>query len=158
LVAAFAIVWFGLNGLDAGSWIVGGPTIVLAAYAARSLANGRGARVSLPGLVAFAGYFFVTSVRGGVDIAKRALAVTPEVDGSFFDFPVSLPGGPAKSMFCSTISLLPGTLVAGIDDTTIRVHSIGSQDEARRELQHLERRTAALFGLDSFEKAAGGRV
>jgi len=45
----------------------------------------------------------------------------------------------------STISLLPGTLSAGIEGDLIDVHAIDVNDDPMADLQRLEQRVAGLF-------------
>ena len=43
-------------------------------------------------------------------------------------------------------SLLPGTLIAGLDGDRLEVHVLDQRGDFRRELEALERRVADLFG------------
>lgn len=56
------------------------------------------------------------SIMGGVDVARRALAVRLSLRPGFVVYPVRLPPGPACNAFSALTSVLPGTLPAGVDD------------------------------------------
>ena len=52
---------------------------------------------------------------GGVDVARRALSVRLPLRPGFVVYPVRLPPGPACNAFSALTSVLPGTLLAGVD-------------------------------------------
>jgi len=67
----FALLWWMLTEGAADSWLVGAPVVVLAALASGVLLPGTS--WSLPGLLRFIPFFLWHSLRGGVDVAGRAL-------------------------------------------------------------------------------------
>jgi multicomponent Na+:H+ antiporter subunit E len=58
-----------------------------------------------------------------------------------------LPSGAARLFFCGTFSLLPGTAVVAISETSLCVHALNFSPQVEEELRELERRVAVLFGL-----------
>jgi multisubunit Na+/H+ antiporter MnhE subunit len=50
--------------------------------------------------------------------------------------------------FCSAISLLPGTAVVAIAETKVCIHVLDASPRVEEELRELERRVAALFGVE----------
>src|SRR5215813_12537039 len=67
---------------------------------------------SLAGLVV---RFLHQSVIAGADVARRALDPRLPLTPGFVVYPMGLPPGPAKSMFTTLTSLLPGTVPIGAD-------------------------------------------
>ena len=64
--------------------------------------------------IPFAGYFLRESLRGGWDVARRALSPALPMSPALVRFLLRLPPGSARWLFCNTISLLPGTAVVAI--------------------------------------------
>jgi len=143
-----ALIWLGLNGRDWSSWIVGGPVALAAAWISVKLLPAISWHWSVGGALNFSGFFLRESVRGGWDVARRAvspgLALSPAIVCHSFH----LPPGPSRLFFCSAISLLPGTAVVAIADGNICVHVLDHSSSMEEELRELERRVGALFGLE----------
>lgn len=100
----------------------------------------------LPGFVLF---FLLHSLRGGVDVARKAIqkqvTVRPGFQGYSFH---QLPPGRAQDLFCSVVSLLPGTLSAEQSNTSLTIHFLHEENYSQSALQALEYRVCYLFGLD----------
>jgi multicomponent Na+:H+ antiporter subunit E len=146
LTAAFlcSVVWLGLNGTDLESWIVGVPSIALAAGVASRFPPARSFRFRWAGLFPFALFFIRQSVLGGWDVARRVLVRRLDIAPGFVTFETTLPPGPARHILLSSISLLPGTLSAGIAGNQIDVHAIDITAEPLPDLRRLEQRIAGL--------------
>jgi multicomponent Na+:H+ antiporter subunit E len=143
-----SLLWLGFNGTDWNSWIVGGPVVLAAAGLSVKLLPILSGRWSPRGAIAFAGFFVRESLRGGWDVAWRAFSSKPSLSPGILCFPSRLPEGTARLWFCGTISLLPGTAVVAIAEKEICVHVLDITPHAEEELRELERRVAALFGLE----------
>ena len=109
-----ALIWLGLNGADWSSWIVGGPVVFAAAWISVKLLPAIPWHWSVGGAIAFAGWFLRESLRGGWDVARRALSPKLALSPAIVCVPFHLPSGAARLFFCSAISLLPGTAVVAI--------------------------------------------
>ncbi|MBN2505974.1 MAG: Na+/H+ antiporter subunit E [Verrucomicrobia bacterium] len=145
--AWMGLVWFGLNGADWASWVVGGPAVLAAAWVSVSLLPAIPWRWSFGGAMAFAPYFLRESLRGGWDVARRAVSPAMRLVPGIVRYPFHLPSGPARLFFCSAISLLPGTAVVAIAPGEIAVHVLECTPRVEADLRELERRVAALFGV-----------
>lgn len=140
-----ALIWVALT-QGASSSIPIGVVVVAAAAFASALLLPR-----LPwsprGLVPFAGYFLINSLRGGFDVARRAfhprLPLAPDVIEYAFRIKGELP----RVALANMISLLPGTLGADLDDTRLYVHALDADRDIQSEIEDAERRVAGLFGL-----------
>ncbi|WP_041717896.1 Na+/H+ antiporter subunit E [Alkalilimnicola ehrlichii MLHE-1] len=98
---------------------------------------------ALPG---FGLYFVDRSVRGGVDVAWRALQPTMPLQPQWRVRPLRLPAGGPRSLLVSVISLMPGTLCAELVDDELVVHALAQGLDG--ELDELERRIARLYALE----------
>lgn len=147
-LALLAGLWWALAPGEPASWIVGGPAVVLAAWAAAGLAAPEAGRLSPAGVLQFVPYFVGTSLQGGFDVAWRALHPRLPIDPAFVRHPLRLPEGSARTFLVNVVSLLPGTLSAEVDDSTLVVHALSRPGESARDVATLETRVAALFGLD----------
>lgn len=145
--ALMALVWFGLNGTERASWIVGAPIVIAAAWLSARMLPDASWQWSARGALSFAGYFLRESLLGGWDVSRRALSPSLPLSPSAMRYALRLPVGAPRWLFCGTVSLLPGTAVVAIEDDRILVHVLNSEAHAQAELHALEVRVAALFGL-----------
>jgi multicomponent Na+:H+ antiporter subunit E len=146
-LALMALVWSGMNGADWRSWLVGGPIVLAAAWVSVTLLPDTRWRLSAGGAIAFAGFFLRESLRGGWDVARRALSPALPLSPAILCFPLHLPRGSARLLFSGAISLLPGTAVVAITDGHICIHVLDASLGVDEELRELEDHVAALFGL-----------
>ena len=143
--AALAVIWLGLCGPSLESWYVGAPAVLAAAWTATRFPASRPLGLRWSGLIPFAFHFLRESVVGGWDVARRVLAPEMRIAPGHVAYRTSLPVGPARHLMLSTISLLPGTLSAGIEGDCIDVHAIDISDNPDADLRRLEQRVAGLF-------------
>ncbi|MBW6509077.1 MAG: Na+/H+ antiporter subunit E [Desulfuromonadales bacterium] len=136
-------LWWVLTGGRASSWIIGVPTIALALWVMEAAPQTHPWRISFAGLLRFIPYFLLQSLRGGIDVARRAYSPRLPLDPQIIDFPLNLPPGPAQVFFLNSVSLLPGTLSADLNGTTLKVHLLDHKIDP--QLDQLETRVAALF-------------
>jgi multicomponent Na+:H+ antiporter subunit E len=140
------VVWLALSGLDA--WPLGlGFALLGAAVGARWAPTD--ARPWRPQhLPAFAWFFLVESLRGGLDVARRALHPRLPLAPRFVSHVMRLPAGQPRTLMVSVVSLLPGTLSADLrGDGTLLVHVLA--EEAAASVPRLETHVARLFGVDA---------
>ena len=102
----------------------------------------------------FLPYFLAIAVRGGIDVARRALAPSMPIRAGFVDYRLRVdPRGRAAAFFGAAISLVPGTLCVELEgEPSIRVHLIDLDGPYLDELRHLERRVAAIFAENLDER------
>lgn len=146
--ACYALAWAALTAGDPGSWVIGAPAVLLAALAGVGLSTGApGVALRPRGLVRFVAHFLSRSLSGGVDVARRALDPRLPLSPGLIEHTMRLrPGGPAAVFFVDLVSLLPGTLCAGVEERRVTVHVIDERLPNAEELRRLEERVAALFG------------
>jgi len=128
------------------SWLVGAPVVVLAVLASVTLLPGVSWSVS--GIVRFVPFFLWRSLYGGVDVARRALHPRLPISPGLFDHRWRLPSGLPRVFMANTVSLLPGTLSADLDEEYLHVHVLDHTGDFASELTVIEKRVAKLFGLN----------
>jgi len=124
-LTVFLAIWLILAGADPVDLPVGIAAIVLAVWTSmRLLPPGRW-RVSPIALLSLTLRFFRQSIVAGFDIAWRVLDPRLPLNPGFVVYPTRIPQGPAFNVFCTFISLAPGTLPVGQDDSgAIVVHCL----------------------------------
>ena len=148
LVLLFAALWALLTAGAIGSWIIGAPVILLAAWFARRTGAREAAAVSVRGVAEFLPFFVWESVRGGVDVACRVLAPSPRLAPGFQDYRMTLTDPRAQLLFVNTVSLLPGTLAAQLHGDTVHVHALDVNADIRTDLSRLEGSVARMYVSD----------
>ena len=146
LVPILILVWVLLTGGAPTSWMVGIPAVALAAVLGDRLRPQAAPRLRLLEGVAFLAFFAFHSLRGGWDVARRALHPALPLAPGRIRYPCRLPRGTARTFFINTASLLPGTLSADIRDGIIQVHALDADPTVVAGLVGLEQRVARLFG------------
>lgn len=142
-----ALLWVGFNGMDGRSWLVGLPLVVLATWASFRLKPLASWHWTVGGLLRFAWFFAVESIRGGFDVARRALTPELGIAPGMVAFEPRLPAGAARLFFCNCVSLLPGTCTVGMEPDKVHIHVLDATGDPRRELRRLEEQVAGLFGV-----------
>lgn len=144
----FGLAWIVLTGASSAYW--GFALLIIAAATATSLRmQPVGAwNWTLGGFMRFVPYFAWQSVCGGLDVSRRAFHPRMPVQPGIISYRVRLPDGPQRVFFVNGVNLQPGTAVIALDDDTLQVHALDVSLPIEANLQQLEARVAALFGLD----------
>jgi len=101
---------------------------------------------NLLGLLRFAFAFVVGSVRGGFDVAWRALSPRVRIAPFVMEYTLRLPDGAARNLFLGTLSLMPGTLAIASEGQHLEVHVIATRGQLAEELAALEASIANAAG------------
>jgi multicomponent Na+:H+ antiporter subunit E len=160
--AVLALLWLALTEAQADALAFGAGTVALATLASMGLRPmpprrpraeappDEGSRALHPrpiGLLWLVLYFLVGSLRGGIDVARRALAPRLVLFPTVVVYQSHLTPGLAQNLFAGCISLMPGTLGIELDGRDIRVHVLSERKESMMGLVQLERRVAFALGL-----------
>jgi len=143
LLVIFTVLWWALA--DNLGWELGVPAIIAACTMSLMLGPPT-VRIRLLGLLGFVLYFLKESCWGGIDIARRAFRVDLPMQPALLTYPLRLPPGPSRTLFVTTMTLLPGTLGAELRDNDVNVHVLAP--DMFDELATLEQRVAALFAIN----------
>lgn len=143
-----AAAWWALTEGRPGSWGVGVPVVVVAAAVAAATAAPSRHRVRLGPALRFAGWFAVQSLKGGADVARRALSRRVALDAGIVELRTWLPEGAPRVLLADATSLLPGSSTVDLEGDRILVHGLDAGPGLERDLRDLESRVAELFGLE----------
>ncbi len=146
-----ALLWWVLAG--GTGWAFGVPVIVLAVVASRVLQPVRRVPFRPLGLLRFLAFFAARSVQAGFDVARRAFSLGPPLSPAIIEHRLQLPPGPARVFLADTMSLLPGTLSAGLAGDRLRLHVLDTRQPSEPGLRAAEAAVAALFGEPSNKEA-----
>ena len=152
LALAFALLWWVLTAGDAASWIVGGPAVVAATVLSRRLAQTHSYGVRLGAASGYVLFFIGASVRGGWDVALRALLPGRRPAPLFLYHQTMLPPGWPRALLANTVSLLPGTLTADIDGDRLTVHALSEDLQALAGIHDCETRIARMLSAPVAEE------
>ena len=106
-------------------------------------------------LFRFVPFFLIRSLLGGVDVAWRAFHPSMPIDPRLIEYPIQLPPGLPRVFLANTVSLLPGTLSVQLGSNYLNVHVLTRRKDVLSELENLERKVAALFGI-TLPASSGG--
>lgn len=139
--------WWAIAEGEVHGWLLSGIAVLLAAAVSLVVVPAGSFWWHVPGLARFVPYFLAQSVRGGVDVAARALHPRMPIRPGTILYRLRLPEGPSRAFFVVALSLLPGTLSARLEGQVLRVHLLHRGVPAEEKLAELEVRVAALFGV-----------
>ena len=145
-VVLFALLWWILSDGAVDSWLVGMPVVLFATLVSVVLLPPF--FCSLTGIARFIPFFLWHSLRGGADVARRALHPRLPISPGLIDYRFRLPSGLPRVFMTNTVSLLPGTLSAELDGECLRVHVLDETSAFARDLRVLEMQVAGVFGLE----------
>jgi len=141
----FGALWVLFTGGSPASWVVGAPTVILAAWIGHVLVPFGGNAIRPLAGLAFLPYFLISSLRGGWDVAWRALSRPPALQPERIRYRCHLPAGPPRLLFAHVLSLLPGTLFLEDGGEAMELHVLNRSAEIETELRDLEARIARLL-------------
>jgi len=134
----FLLLWIVLIGAEPVQIVVGSIVAALATAVSFRLRPASRLRVRMLAMSWIALRLAGQAVVAGVDVAWRALAAAPAVRPGFVSHRLRLSSGPARDAFCALMSLLPGTVPAGL----------GARDELLVHCLDLDLPIAAQLAAD----------
>ena len=142
----FLAFWIVLIGPGAGDLVVGLVTAAAAAWVSLRLLPAGTARVRPAALPALALRFAWQSVVAGWDVARRVLDPRLPVRPGFAVYPVGFPPGPARNLFTTLTSLLPGTVPAGDEGGALLYHCLDVEQPVAAQLAEEEAALSRALG------------
>lgn len=142
----FALVWWVLVDGVTNSWPIGLPVVMLATLLSVLLLPPTS--WSLVGIVRFIPFFIWQSIRGGIDVASRAMHPLLPISPGLIDYRFRLPPGLPRVIMSNVVNLLPGTLSVELHEENLCVHVLDENGAFVEELKALENRLAGVFGLE----------
>jgi multicomponent Na+:H+ antiporter subunit E len=144
--ALFCTVWWALSGGSFYAWYVGAITVTFAVIASLKLQPPNGQQIRLVQVPAFFLFFLAKSVAGGMQVAAMALRPRMQLRPAVLEMRLRLPHEPEQIFLASIISLLPGTLSAGLEGNLLQLHVLDSDMQIEQEVRDAESKVARLFG------------
>ncbi len=141
----FTALWWIITEGKIESWYLGIPVVILATMTSIPLWNK--IPLSFTGLLRFIPFFLWNSLRGGSDVAVRALMPKLNITPGMVKYNWQLPAGTSQVFMANVVSLLPGTLSAEIHDDYLYIHALDETEDYVAELKIIEERVVDLFGI-----------
>ena len=139
----FSIVWWALTDGTAGSWWIGAPAVACATVVSVTLVPPSG--IVWREVMGFVLFFLWHSLKGGVDVARRAFDPRMPIAPELIEYPLRLPPGLSQVALINITSLLPGTLSAEIEGQVLKVHVLDSRGDFLAGLKALEQRVGRMW-------------
>jgi multicomponent Na+:H+ antiporter subunit E len=140
----FLVLWWLLTDGAVSSWWIGIPAVLLAITMRTAL--GPPVVLVWSELARFLFFFFRHSLRGGMDVARRAFQRNLSIAPGLYEYTMSLPSGLPQVMMANSVSLLPGTLSVEIEDNVLTVHVLDKHTDYLSELHAVESHIARMLG------------
>jgi multicomponent Na+:H+ antiporter subunit E len=140
------VVWGILSGTDAKALAVGMFAVPIATSLSLRLLPGR-QHLALWRFACHVPVFVGGSLRGGLDVARRALSARMPLSPGWVEVPVQLPDG-GRVAIGAELSLMPGTLAAGMRGERLLVHLLDTEVGFERAIPREVAAIAAMI-LDS---------
>ena len=142
-----AVIWWIITEGAQSAWLIGVPAIVLTSVVLSNTASRSRHRLRITALPGFVTYFAVQSLRGGTDVALRAVSLRLDLRPAILECEWQLPPGAPRTLAAMVMNLLPGTLMVQDQGRCLSVHVIDASESVAEEIASIEKRVAALFGL-----------
>ena len=145
-VALLSVLWMILTKGDLDTLPFALPAVLVAAGISLRLTSPGEMSWRLGSVATLVGVFAVQSLRGGVDVARRALNPRLPIAPGFIRYHIRLPEGRGRVLFANGVSLTPGTLSVRIHDDELLIHVLHRSAGVDRSIRRLEDRIAEAIG------------
>jgi multicomponent Na+:H+ antiporter subunit E len=146
-VTGFFALWVTLTGADPTDLVAGAVASWATTWVSLHLLPPGTSRVRVSALARLGLRFVRQSVVAGVDVARRALDPRLPLTPGFVSFPVGLRPGPARHMFTTLMSLLPGTVPIGPAGTRgLLIHCLDVEQPVAAQLAEEEALFVQIIG------------
>jgi multicomponent Na+:H+ antiporter subunit E len=142
-----ALLWWALAEGQADAWLFGMPVIAAAALASIAL-QPRPWRIRPFAALGALGWFLRRALAAGFDVALRAMAPRPRLAPGFVTLRSRLGDPAARVLLANALSLLPGTLSAGLHGAELELHLLDRDVPVEGDVREMEARIAAALGLE----------
>jgi multicomponent Na+:H+ antiporter subunit E len=143
-------IWLGLSGGEAVTAAFGLVPIVAATAVSLSVLPPSHSAIKWQRFPGFLLGFGLTSLLAGLDVARRALARTPDLTPDLVVLRLSLPTTRQRVLLANLVTLLPGTLATDLDGFELKVHALDGRQDIAARVKALEARIFDLgFGASN---------
>jgi multicomponent Na+:H+ antiporter subunit E len=149
-MVAFSVLWAMITGGSATELLPGVMAVLAAAWVSLRLLPPEKNRLAPFALCAWGWRFLRQSLFAGADVARRALDPALPLDPGFVAYSSGLAPGPARHLFTTVTSLLPGTLPAGLEcDGALAVHCLDRRQPVAAQLAAEEALLLRVMGRNA---------
>lgn len=148
--ALAVIAWWALVEGETGGVLMASLFIASAAVVSYWLSADSSGPISPGGLLRFVPWFATQSLRGGIDVARRAIDPRLPISPGFVELELTLPPGTARRLLTGIVSLLPGTLSVALDEhaggpAVLRLHVLDTDLPIEPRFRELEQHLARIL-------------
>ncbi|RSZ64776.1 hypothetical protein EAH68_04030 [Corynebacterium hylobatis] len=146
-VLALAVVWEAMSSWEPAYALYGLVSVGAATtLSLRLVPPGRMFRIR--GAAVLAGWFLYKAVAGGIDVARRAVRPTPDIEPVVVRARLRLPPGHGRELAMLLMNLMPGTMVQRVRGEEVELHTLSLELEPVQQWADLQDRVARAFGPD----------
>ncbi|HEV2609478.1 MAG TPA: Na+/H+ antiporter subunit E [Noviherbaspirillum sp.] len=142
------LVWWIMSGGRSDAWLFGLVVVALAVVVSLRLQPRRAIAFSITGFLLFLIFFLGRSLKGGAQVAAIALMPRMSLHPAIVEVELRLPHETERIFLVSILSLLPGTLSAGLDKHRLLLHVLDSRLPVEEEVMNAEWQVARMFGVE----------
>ncbi len=142
-ICVFAFLWAGLAG-SLRDWPLA--LVFVLGAAASSLILYAPVPFRPIGLVHFVPFFLISSLQGGLDVARRAFSPAMPLQPGLITYKLNFVHPVTKVVFIWVVSLLPGSASVHLEKNILHIHVLDQNLRHGHKLQELERCVAGMFG------------
>ncbi|MGE0626484.1 MAG: Na+/H+ antiporter subunit E [Hyphomicrobiaceae bacterium] len=140
-------LWIIVAGANPSDLPVAALAVGTATWASFVLLPPRPFRISIPESIRLALRLLYQSVVAGIDVAARALHPQVPLNPGFVEYAVGLPDETQRDLFCTMLSLSPGTLPAGFEQPgSLLIHCLDVEQPVLEQIGAEEARLAHALG------------
>ncbi|WP_205960563.1 Na+/H+ antiporter subunit E [Ramlibacter rhizophilus] len=139
-------LWLVLTQAEPGAWFMGLLAAALAAGLSMRILPPAPSAVSARRAVRLAGHFLSGSLRGGIDVARRAFDPRMPLRPGWIRHGLDLPPGPGRKLLGDLLTLMPGSMAAGDDGRSLLVHCLDTRQPVGSDIRALERLLRQTLG------------
>lgn len=139
-----SLLWWALAGGAPEAWKTGA-VVILVALAASIRLQPDATGIAPLRLPAFLLFFLARSIKGGIQVAAIALRPRLRLRPVMLEIPLRLPDESERIFLAAIMSLLPGTLSAGLHGNCLSLHALDAGLPIEAEIRRAERQVARLF-------------
>lgn len=146
VVLLFAI-WWTLAGGRPDSVVFGLIVVAIASAISLRVLPPGSQRISFSGSVRLFAYFLAKSVYAGVQVAWMSLKPHLDLRPAMVSVTLRLPEEAQRSFLAGMLSLMPGTLSAGLDGNRLILHVLDHRLPVEPEVRSAEDQVARMFSV-----------
>lgn len=109
-----------------------------------------------PATLTYYPWLFLEIIKSNFSVAKAVLGGPEAIAPSVFRVPLSQDSDVGRVTYANSITLTPGTVSIGLDETGVLVHALTRDSRAGLETGEMDRRVSAMTNTRSGETATPG--